>query len=746
MKRTELAKEKIKTWFVTGGSSGIGHELSKQLLENGYNVISVSRTIPDFEHENALCLSVDVTKPDEVKAAIEKGIEKFGKIDVVSNNAGISANITAEEEMLEHVKEVIELNFIGTYNVVNAILPHFRKNKNGTIINNSSMNGVLSRAGGTAYCSSKSAIEAFSEVLRIETQKFARCIVLEFGWYANTKLWKGNSKSQHSKYSEYRGLKSQFISEYPCENNLSKAISTIINIAKLDPPPLRVMLGYDSIERAQFKADSIKKDLEFSKKFVSQYSYLKNRKNSFIENVISFRNEKTKNKIRKVITLCGIKIRFNKQEGEYMKKILQEIFSVKNELKNERKYKVIKILGIKIKFRNRDYCPILSNNVLTNKKPIIPIPSKYNTAHYTVAMLKAYGLKYAIGSPGTKNSNLNFILQENNDIKCFSVVDERSASYTANGICQETNEPCVITSTMATASRNFVPGMTEAYYKKNPVIAITGYAYTDTKYSIMPQFVDRSVTQNDIKYVSVELPRIVDEIDKRKCIMLLNVALTTAFRRHLPVHINCPMSYDFDPKKAKNLPKDIWVSDYYSEDFDDLKKELKNKRIAINLGSHLQFSKSELSAIEKFAKVYNAPVWCDCASNYYGINKLLTGKVFCITSIKIRPDIVIDIGNVSAEYYGINALKDTQVWRITNLNEIGYRFNIPASKIFDCRESHFFEVMSNNVEENKCNYYKELYEEQIKNIKVPDLPLCNAYVCSLLAKYIPNNSSCILVF
>lgn len=237
MKRTELDKEKIKTWFVTGGSSGIGHELSKQLLENGYNVISVSRTVPDFEHENALCLSVDVTKPDEVKTAIEKGIEKFGKIDVVSNNAGVSAGITAEEETLEHVKQVIELNFIGTYNVVNAILPHFRENKNGTIINNSSMNGCLGRTFGTAYSSSKGAVETFSEVLRIETQKFARCILLEFGWFADTKLWKGNSKSQASKYSEYKGLKPQYISKYPCENNLSKAISTIINIAKLDPPP-----------------------------------------------------------------------------------------------------------------------------------------------------------------------------------------------------------------------------------------------------------------------------------------------------------------------------------------------------------------------------------------------------------------------------------------------------------------------------------------------------------------------------
>ncbi len=421
-----------------------------------------------------------------------------------------------------------------------------------------------------------------------------------------------------------------------------------------------------------------------------------------------------------------------------MKKILQQIFSIKNEIKNNRKYKIIRVLGIKLRFRNKNYCPVFETCAKSGISA--NFSEKYNTVHYLVSMLKAYGLKYAVGSPGTKNSNLNFLLQEQNSIKCFSVVDERSAAYTANGICQESNEPCVITSTGATASRNFIPAMTEAYYKKNPVIAITGYAYSDTKYSIIQQFVDRSITQNDIKYISVELPRIVDEADKRKCIMLLNVALTNAFHRHLPVHINCPMYLDFDIEKAKNLPKDIWVSDYYSEDFENIKKELKNKRIAIFLGSHIKFSKKELALIEKFAKIYNAPVWCDCSSNYYGVNKLLSGQVFGLTDIKTRPDVVIDIGNVSAEYYALNALRNTQVWRVTNLDEIGYRFNIPSAKIFDCKESYFFELMTTDVEENKCNYYQEIYE-QTKSIKMPDLPLCNAYVCSLLAKYIPNNSS-----
>lgn len=107
----KIDKEKIKTWFITGASSGVGYHLTLELLKRGYNVIAVSRNIPNIKHDNVLCLSVDVTKPETIKEAIKKGIDQFGKIDVLSNNAGISANITTEEENLEHMKKLWKLIF-----------------------------------------------------------------------------------------------------------------------------------------------------------------------------------------------------------------------------------------------------------------------------------------------------------------------------------------------------------------------------------------------------------------------------------------------------------------------------------------------------------------------------------------------------------------------------------------------------------------------------------------------------------
>ena len=85
-KNKKIDKEKIKTWFITGASSGLGHELCRQLSERGYNVIAAARRKPDFEQGNILSLSMNVTKKEEIKNAINEGIKKFGEINVIVNN------------------------------------------------------------------------------------------------------------------------------------------------------------------------------------------------------------------------------------------------------------------------------------------------------------------------------------------------------------------------------------------------------------------------------------------------------------------------------------------------------------------------------------------------------------------------------------------------------------------------------------------------------------------------------------
>lgn len=261
----KISKDKIKTWFVTGASSGVGHEMCKQLIARGYNVIAISRRIPDFSVDNVLCLSVDITNPKEIENSVKQGINKFGKIDVLVNNAGVSDNIIFEEETIDNMKRVMETNFFGTYNIMHALLPHFRINKNGTIINNSSVNGITPLAYGSAYCSSKHALEGLTSVVWHETKSFCRVMTFELGHFYGTDL--GKDTYHGTKIKEYENLAPFYINYYESFiNDLSVAVSYIIDEAEKEKMQRRLFLGKDAYIRIKAEIGYLKKDLAKSKK------------------------------------------------------------------------------------------------------------------------------------------------------------------------------------------------------------------------------------------------------------------------------------------------------------------------------------------------------------------------------------------------------------------------------------------------------------------------------------------------
>lgn len=278
----KIDKEKIKTWFITGASSGIGYKLCIELLNRGYNVIAVSRRVPNINHDNALCLSVDVTKSDTIKTAIEEGIKRFEKIDVLSNNAGISANITCEEETIEHMKQVMDTNFWGTFNTINAILPHFRQNKNGTIINNTSQSGLTPRLNGSAYVSSKHAIEGLTGVCKLETIKFCRVMSIEFGFFSGTNVINRmlNIPTDIAEYQHNKEFCKIWNNYY---NDLDKAIPIIIKTVENLILPRHLILGRDACKKVKTLMKELKRDLalgEYNTTKCSKYNY------EFIKKVI----------------------------------------------------------------------------------------------------------------------------------------------------------------------------------------------------------------------------------------------------------------------------------------------------------------------------------------------------------------------------------------------------------------------------------------------------------------------------
>ena len=352
-------------------------------------------------------------------------------------------------------------------------------------------------------------------------------------------------------------------------------------------------------------------------------------------------------------------------------------------------------------------------------------------------MLKEYGIRNVISSPGCQNSMFNLLIQNDNFFNCYSVTDERSAAYMAIGIAEETNEPAVITCTGASASRNYVPALTEAFYRNIPVIAIPFYNRNSSEFNLYAQYTNRQVTQNDIKSIQVRLNEIADITDKKQVLVALNAAFSTAKYNKKPVIIECPSNFyvnNYD--NFKEMPTDIWHTTLV-EEITNEQDEVKKLNAAIYIGSHTKFSNSEQKAVSEFAKSYNMPVFCDHTSNYYGDNKVLTAKAL-LCRVK-KPDLIIDIGGVSGDHFAIYLFSNAKIWRVTPDRSFKFRHNLPVEKTFCMYEKDFFTQMKNN---NKPlnNYYNEVIE-MINKRKFPDVPLSNYLIINNLAKYIPEGSS-----
>jgi len=161
-----------KTILITGSSSGIGRATAEYFQEKGWNVIATMRS-PDKETKlnkltNVLVTELDVTKFDTINEAISKGIDKFGKIDAVLNNAGYGAYGPLESFPRENIIREFDTNVIGLLDVSRAIIPHFRKNKDGVLINVSSVGGKATFPFGSLYHGTKFAVEGITEALSFE--------------------------------------------------------------------------------------------------------------------------------------------------------------------------------------------------------------------------------------------------------------------------------------------------------------------------------------------------------------------------------------------------------------------------------------------------------------------------------------------------------------------------------------------------------------------------------------------------
>ncbi|OEY65162.1 thiamine pyrophosphate-binding protein [Marinobacter sp. X15-166B] len=355
-----------------------------------------------------------------------------------------------------------------------------------------------------------------------------------------------------------------------------------------------------------------------------------------------------------------------------------------------------------------------------------------------IALLKANGIRKVIASPGTTNMALVCSMQNDSYFQVYSSVDERSAAYLACGLAHESGEPIVISCTGATASRNYLPGLTEAYYRKLPVLAITSTQMVCRVGHHVPQVIDRSVKQNDTHRFSVELPIVKDDDDWWECEVKVNQAILALKRGGGgPVHINLPTRYSrsYD---TQTLP-DCRVMDRFSTT--DKLPELRG-RVAVFIGAHREFTTEQTKALDNFCSSNNAVVFCDHTSGYKGQYRLLYSLAASQDQMDLaseRPDVMIHIGEVTGDYAGMRMVGE-EVWRVSEDGEIRDTFR-KLRYVFEMDEKTFFERYTDPSKTSSDKYLQQCLA-RLKEVKeeIPEIPFSNIWVAQRTAYRIPEDS------
>jgi len=243
--------KKEKVWFITGSSRGFGRIWTEAALKRGDKVAATARkleSIADLKEkygENVLTLQMDVTQPDQVKSAVEKAYNYFGRLDVVFNNAGYSLVGTIEEASIDDIRALYETNVLGPVSVIRAALPLLRKQGRGHILGTSSGLGHVAYPVIGYYASSKWAFEAIYESLAAEVKQFGIDVtIIEPGAYA-TEFGSQDSLKFAKSLDEYKDLKDRFIGSI---RNLKQGDpkatpEAIFKVVDAEQPPLRLFLG-----------------------------------------------------------------------------------------------------------------------------------------------------------------------------------------------------------------------------------------------------------------------------------------------------------------------------------------------------------------------------------------------------------------------------------------------------------------------------------------------------------------------
>lgn len=273
MSTTQAAAAPSDVWFVTGASSGFGRAIVEALIDDGRRVVATARrpeTLADLAARapnRVLTLALDVTRPEQLEAALAAATARFGSVDVLVNNAGFSIIGALEETDDQALEETMSLMFFAAARATRAVLPGMRARGRGTIVQLTSMGGLTTAPGFGAYCAAKHALEGLSECLAAEVAPHGiRVLIVEPGAF-RTALFGGAFRRmpENAAYATTSGGVRAWVSEADGKQpgDPAKAARAIVEtVSRPGALPLRLPLGADAVDGIRAKLARVAADVD----------------------------------------------------------------------------------------------------------------------------------------------------------------------------------------------------------------------------------------------------------------------------------------------------------------------------------------------------------------------------------------------------------------------------------------------------------------------------------------------------
>ena len=257
-----------KVWLITGASRGLGLDLARAAVAAGHSVIATGRDAAKVAaavgaRDNVLALKLDVTRPQDAYSAVAAGIAKFGRIDVLVNNAGNFFAGFFEELTPEQVRDQIDTLLFGPMNVTRAVLPIMRKQRSGLLLTISSTAGIAGQLFCSAYAAAKFGIEGWMESLTPEVEPFGiRTMLVEPGFFRTELLTKESTTYAQPSIDDYAERTREIVAVWSSMDGKqtgdpAKLANALVELVGLEAPPTRFAAGSDAMQTFEAKAKTL---------------------------------------------------------------------------------------------------------------------------------------------------------------------------------------------------------------------------------------------------------------------------------------------------------------------------------------------------------------------------------------------------------------------------------------------------------------------------------------------------------